>query len=99
MHRGLVSYFSRKSSLSPDDLADETLTRVLRRVGEDGAIADMPAARYSNITARFVFPGAPKWKTRFNSAGALSGPSAAGFVPSPESGRNKDHEQFTKTFS
>jgi len=55
MHRRLVSYFSRKNCLSPDDLADETLTRVLRRLKEDGAIADMPAARYCYITARFVF--------------------------------------------
>jgi DNA-directed RNA polymerase specialized sigma24 family protein len=55
MHRRLVSYFSRKNCLSPDDLADETLTRVLRRLEEDGAVADMPAARYCYITAKFVF--------------------------------------------
>jgi RNA polymerase sigma factor (sigma-70 family) len=55
MHRRLVSYFARKNCLSPDDLADETLTRVLRRLEEAGAIADMPAARYCYITARFVF--------------------------------------------
>ena len=55
MHRRLASYFSRKNCLSPDDLADETLTRVLRRLEEEGAIADMPAARFCYITARFVF--------------------------------------------
>jgi RNA polymerase sigma factor (sigma-70 family) len=55
MHRRLVSYFTRKNCLSPDDLADETLTRVLRRLEEVGAIPDMPAARYCYITARFVF--------------------------------------------
>src|SRR5580704_18392650 len=55
MHRRLVSYFARKNCLSPDDLADETLTRVLRRLEEDGAIAGTPAARYCYITARFVF--------------------------------------------
>jgi DNA-directed RNA polymerase specialized sigma24 family protein len=55
MHRRLVSYFARKNCLSPDDLADETLTRVLRRLEEDAAIAEMPAARYCYITARFVF--------------------------------------------
>jgi RNA polymerase sigma factor (sigma-70 family) len=55
MHRRLVSYFARKNCLSPDDLADETLTRVLRRLEEEGAVADMPAARYCYITARFVF--------------------------------------------
>jgi hypothetical protein len=36
---------------------------------------------------------------RINSTGAPSGPSAAVFVPSPESGRSKDHEQFKKTVS
>jgi hypothetical protein len=36
---------------------------------------------------------------RINSAGAPSGPSAAVFVPSPESGRSKDYEQFKKTVS
>jgi RNA polymerase sigma factor (sigma-70 family) len=55
MHRRLAAYFARKNCLSPDDLADETLTRVLRRLEEVGAIADMPAARYCYITARFVF--------------------------------------------
>src|SRR6266705_859330 len=42
-------------------------------------------------------------KTRFllsiNSAGAPSGPFAAVFVPSPESGRSNDHDQFKKTVS
>jgi RNA polymerase sigma factor (sigma-70 family) len=55
MHRRLVSYFVRKNCLSPDDLADETLTRVVRRIEENGPITDMPAARYCYITARFVF--------------------------------------------
>ena len=55
MHRRLVSYFARKNCLSPDDLADETLTRVLRRLEEAGAIVDMPAAKYCYVTARFVF--------------------------------------------
>ena len=36
MRRRLVSYFSRKRCLSPDELADETLTRVARRLKEEG---------------------------------------------------------------
>jgi DNA-directed RNA polymerase specialized sigma24 family protein len=55
MRRRLVSYFSRKRCLSPDDLADETLSRVARRLDEQGAITDTPPARYCYIVARFVF--------------------------------------------
>ena len=50
-----MSYFGRKRCLSPDDLADETLTRVARRLEEQGAITDTPPARYCYIVARFVF--------------------------------------------
>jgi len=54
IRRRLVSYFVRKNCLSADDLADETLTRVARRLEEEGGIADSPA-RYCYIVARFVF--------------------------------------------
>ena len=54
MRRRLVSYFGRKRCLSPDELADETLTRVARRLAEEGAIAE-PPARYCYITAKYVF--------------------------------------------
>jgi DNA-directed RNA polymerase specialized sigma24 family protein len=52
-HR-LVLYFARKNCTRPDDLADETLTRVTRRLEEEGGITDSPA-RYCYIVARFVF--------------------------------------------
>ena len=55
MRRRLVSYFGRKRCLSPDDLADETLTRVARKLEEQGSITDSPPARYCYIVARFVF--------------------------------------------
>jgi DNA-directed RNA polymerase specialized sigma24 family protein len=55
MRRRLVSYFDRKGCLSPDELADETLNRVARRLQEEGEISDTPAARYCYITAKFVF--------------------------------------------
>ena len=55
MRRRLVAYFDRKNCPTPDELADETLNRVARRLEEEGAIeADAPA-RYYYIVARFVF--------------------------------------------
>jgi DNA-directed RNA polymerase specialized sigma24 family protein len=54
MRRRLVSYFERKRCLTPDELADETLNRVARRLEEEGAITDAPA-RYCYIVARYVF--------------------------------------------
>jgi DNA-directed RNA polymerase specialized sigma24 family protein len=55
MRRRLVWYFDRKRCVSPDDLADETLTRVARRLDEEGDITDTPPARYCYIVAKFVF--------------------------------------------
>lgn len=53
--RRLVRYFDRKNCLAPDDLADETLNRVARRLGEEGAITGTVPAQYCYIVARFVF--------------------------------------------
>jgi DNA-directed RNA polymerase specialized sigma24 family protein len=55
MRRRLVAYFDRKNSLSPDELADETLNRVSRRLEEEGKIESESPAKYCFITARFVF--------------------------------------------
>jgi DNA-directed RNA polymerase specialized sigma24 family protein len=55
MRRRLVSYFGRKRCLSPDDLADEALARVARKLEEQGSITDSPPARYCYIVAKFVF--------------------------------------------
>jgi DNA-directed RNA polymerase specialized sigma24 family protein len=54
MRRRLVSYFERKRCLGADDLADETLNRVTRRLDEQGTITDTQPARYCFITAKFV---------------------------------------------
>jgi DNA-directed RNA polymerase specialized sigma24 family protein len=54
MRQRLVSYFDRKNCLSPDELTDETLNRVARRLEEEGDIPDTPA-RYCYIVAKFVF--------------------------------------------
>ena len=55
MRRRLVYYFERKNCLSPDDLADETLSRVARRLAEEGEIRDVTPAHYCYMVARFVF--------------------------------------------
>jgi DNA-directed RNA polymerase specialized sigma24 family protein len=54
MRRRLVVYFQRKRCLTPDDLADETLHRVTRRLEEEGCITDATPARYCYIVAKFV---------------------------------------------
>jgi DNA-directed RNA polymerase specialized sigma24 family protein len=55
MRRRLVAYFDRKNCVAPDELADETLNRVARRLEEEEAMIDTPPARYCYITAKFVF--------------------------------------------
>jgi DNA-directed RNA polymerase specialized sigma24 family protein len=50
----LVHYFARRNCLRPDDLADETLNRVARRLEEAGAIDDVVPAQYCYIVAKFV---------------------------------------------
>ena len=53
--RRLVSYFDRKNCLPPDELADETLNRVARRLEEEGAITGATPAHYCYIVAKYVF--------------------------------------------
>ena len=55
MRRRLVGYFDRKNCLAPDELADETLNRVARRLEEEGAIAGAVPAQYCYIVAKYVF--------------------------------------------
>ena len=55
MHGRLTSYFARKGCHAPEELADETLSRVVRRLHEEGAEIDVPPAQYCYIVARFVF--------------------------------------------
>ena len=66
MRRRLVLYFTRKRCVVADDLADETLHRVTRRLEEQGTITDATPARYCYIVAKFVLlehlrdPGRPR---------------------------------------
>jgi len=55
MRRRLVLYFDRKNCLAPDELADETLSRVASKLQEQGAITDLSPAHYCYVTAKFVF--------------------------------------------
>jgi DNA-directed RNA polymerase specialized sigma24 family protein len=55
MRRRLAVYFDRKNCPSADDLADETLNRVARRLEEEGVIVSTAPARYCYIVAKFVF--------------------------------------------
>jgi DNA-directed RNA polymerase specialized sigma24 family protein len=55
IRRRLVHYFDRKNCVSPDDLADETLNRVARRLQEEGTIDVDTPAHYCYIVAHYVF--------------------------------------------
>lgn len=55
MRRRLRDYFARKNCHRAEDLADETLTRVARRLEEEGIARTETPARYCYIVARFVF--------------------------------------------
>src|ERR1700744_4834640 len=55
IRRRLVFYFDRRNCASTDELADETLNRVARRLAEEGAITDASPAHYCYIVAKFVF--------------------------------------------
>ena len=54
MHRRLVAYFDRRQCSTPDDLADEVLNRVARRLEEEGITESETPAKYCYIVARFV---------------------------------------------
>jgi DNA-directed RNA polymerase specialized sigma24 family protein len=54
IRRRLVHYFDRKNCASPEELADETLNRVTRRLEEEGTIKGDAPAQYCYIVARYV---------------------------------------------
>jgi DNA-directed RNA polymerase specialized sigma24 family protein len=54
IRKRLALYFDRKNCLTPDEMADETLNRVARRLEEEGAISTDTPAHYCYIVARFV---------------------------------------------
>ncbi len=80
MRRRLVGYFQRKRCTSADDLADETLNRVARRLEEEGEIRDAAPSHYCYIVAKFVFLEHLRFadKMRTSVAEATRYPVAAG---------------------
>jgi DNA-directed RNA polymerase specialized sigma24 family protein len=54
MRRRLVRYFDQKQCVTADELADETLNRVVRRLEEVETITDVTPAHYCYIVAKFV---------------------------------------------
>lgn len=55
VRRRLKAYFDRKNCTSSDELADETLNRIARKIDEKGTITDVSALQYCYVTAKFVF--------------------------------------------
>lgn len=55
LRQRLVAYFERKGCDISDELADETLERVNRRLDEVGEIEVETPAKFFYITAKFVF--------------------------------------------
>ena len=54
MRRRLVEYFDRKNLINFEELADETLNRVARRLEDEGTIESDTPARYCYVVARFI---------------------------------------------
>src|SRR5215813_10670624 len=54
IRRRLACHFDRKNCPSADELADETLNRVARRLEEEGNIVSAAPARYCYIVAKYV---------------------------------------------
>lgn len=55
LRRRLVAYFDRKGCINSDELADETLNRVQRRLEEEGNIRSETPAKFCYAVAKYVF--------------------------------------------
>ena len=84
MRRRLVAYFDRKNCPTPDDLADQTLNRVARRLEEEGALEAEVPARYCYIVARFVFMEHLRGTEKFAALPRNDGRPPAAESPAPE---------------
>ena len=54
IRRRLVDFFDRRNCATPDELTDEVLNRVARRLEEEGTIHTEAPAKYCYVVARFV---------------------------------------------
>jgi DNA-directed RNA polymerase specialized sigma24 family protein len=96
MRRRLVAYFDRKNCVAPDELADETLNRVARRLEEEGAITGTAPAQYCYITAKFVFLEYLRSGTRSDTSLAEMSPAQVDSVlgvaaPGDDEAQTKEH--------
>ncbi len=97
IRRRLASFFDRKNCLAPDDLADETLNRVARRLTEEGAITNTTPTHYLYIVARFVFlEYLRRSETGAVSLDSASQPSAASVSVAPNSDLQASREEKEK---
>ena len=55
MRQRLVTYFDRKNCRTPDDLADETMNRVMKWLEQNRKEVDAEPAKICYNTARFIF--------------------------------------------
>jgi DNA-directed RNA polymerase specialized sigma24 family protein len=97
MRRRLQDYFDRKNCQSPDDLADETLNRVARRLEEEGIIVNTTPARYCYTVAKFIFLERLDNSQRDPvSLDALSDPTRNRALSSPESSESEQEQTEEK---
>ncbi len=82
MRRRLVAYFDRKNCFSADELADETLNRVARRLEEEGSIETSPA-HYCYIVAKFIFLEYLRRAERAQGSIDELSPSSGAYISSP----------------
>jgi DNA-directed RNA polymerase specialized sigma24 family protein len=96
MRRRLVDYFDRKNCPAADDLADETLNRIARRLEEEGGIVTTAPARYCYIVAKFVFletlGEAQRNPVSLDALSDYGRGQALASTPSPEAGRKQTEE-------
>ena len=90
IRRRLVSYFDRKNCATPDELADETLNRVARRLEEEELIVSETPARYCYIVARFVFLEYLRSLRKDDELFDDQRTPASAVIPSPETGEQRE---------
>jgi DNA-directed RNA polymerase specialized sigma24 family protein len=66
IRRRLVYFFDRKDCRNSDELADETLNRVARRLEEEGKIETETPEKFCYIMAKFVFMESLRAKEKQN---------------------------------
>jgi len=89
VRRRLVRYFDRKNCHAADDLADETLNRVARRLQEEGCINGVVPAQYCYIVGKFVLLEHLRHQEQnnvaFDEAGLVSPRAGIDVDPAPNS--------------